>query len=92
MTYRPININYLTLLNDIYSRKEFKFLPLISKTNYDYELKGFNLSSAQLFVKNFLNPNTPYKRLLLNWMTGSGKTAPSPAIANEFIKVFKKMK
>ena len=92
MTYLGININYLTLLNDIYSRKEFKFLPLQSQKEYDYELKGFNLSSAQLFIKNFINPNTPYTRILLNWMTGSGKTAPSLAIAIEFIKVFKKLK
>ena len=47
------------------------------------------LLNTQKFVSNFLNPNTPYKRLLLKWDVGLGKTLASIIIALNFIKKYK---
>lgn len=55
---------------------------LIPKSNY------LELKSYQLFVRNFLNPNTPYSRLLLTWSTGLGKSIGSLSIAIEFIRYY----
>lgn len=49
------------------------------------------LQSYQHFTRNFLNPNTPYKRILLKQSTGVGKTAEALAIAMEFIRYYKHM-
>mgnify|MGYP006317252759 CR=1 FL=1 len=49
------------------------------------------LHSHQLFLRNFINPNTPYNRMLIKHMTGTGKTIASLAIAQNFIEVYKKM-
>lgn len=57
--------------------------PLILKAN------KLTLHSHQLFVKNFFNPNTPYKRILFKHSTGSGKTIASLTIAMMFIKYYK---
>jgi hypothetical protein len=48
------------------------------------------LHSYQLFVKNFINPNTPYDRLLLKWETGIGKTVGALSIALNFINYYRK--
>ena len=50
----------------------------------------FKLHSYQLFVRNFINPNTPYTRLYLKWETGTGKTIGSLSIAMSFIEYFRK--
>ncbi|MGL5934896.1 MAG: DEAD/DEAH box helicase [Cetobacterium sp.] len=46
--------------------------------------------SYQTFVQNFINPNTPYSRLLIKWMTGFGKTIGSISIAMEFISYYRR--
>lgn len=46
------------------------------------------LHSHQLFVRNLINPNTPYLRLLLKHSTGSGKTLASLCIAMLFIRYY----
>lgn len=51
--------------------------------------KNIDITSYNLFVQNFLNPSTPYKRLLLFWGTGIGKTIGSLSIAYNFIKLMK---
>lgn len=51
-------------------------------------LLGYQLTGAQLFIKNLFNPNTLYKRLLINWQTGVGKSIAAISIGNEFIKFF----
>ena len=48
------------------------------------------LHSYQLFVSNFMNPNTPYSRLLLKWETGIGKTIAALSIAINFINYYRK--
>src|SRR4051812_35686419 len=41
--------------------------------------------SYQLFVKNFMNPNTPYERLFIGFDVGTGKTLAAIGIAMQFI-------
>jgi hypothetical protein len=45
--------------------------------------------SYQLFVSNYMNPNTPYSRLLMKWQTGTGKTIGALSIALNFIDYLK---
>ena len=47
-------------------------------------------SSYQMFVNNYINPNTPYTRILLKHETGTGKTIGSLSIALNFINYYKK--
>jgi len=89
-------------LSDIESRKEFNNYNVTEEKIDDDYIYGYNLVknplvypsnyslfSAQFFVKNFINPNTPYKRLLLKWQVGTGKTKAIGAIAHEFVKQYK---
>ncbi len=90
-----ININ-----DDILTRKEFQlYKPVEDSTNIIPRFliknaveKGnyLNLSSNQLFVRNYLNPNTKYSRLLIKWETGVGKTAGALSIALNFINYYQK--
>lgn len=61
-----------------------KFLIADNIPNSNY----LEFRSYQLLTRNFLNPNTPYSRLLLKWETGHGKTIASLAIALNFIKYY----
>lgn len=61
----------------------FPIKQLITKENY------LQFHSYQLFISNFINPNTPYSRLLMKWQTGSGKTIGSLAVAMQFIKYYR---
>ncbi len=49
------------------------------------------LRSYQLFARNYMNPDTPYKRLHLSYSTGAGKTIAGCSIAGEFIDAYKKI-
>ena len=92
------------LRSDINSRKEFRWLhkkhiepsfkDLGSRYDIDNEISRsdkLQLTSYQLFVQNYINPNTTYKTLFMQWYTGSGKTIGSISIAMNFIKKFKSM-
>lgn len=61
---------------------------LISKMIKDGNYLQFH--SYQLFVSNYINPNTPYSRLLMKWQTGTGKSIGSLSVAMNFIKYFQK--
>lgn len=50
----------------------------------------FRLHSYQTFIKNFINPNTPYNRLLIKWETGTGKTIAAISMAKSFIDYYRK--
>lgn len=92
------------VIDDILYRKEFNWLKqwehkkqdqdnIIPRFLLDAAIENsmnLRLSSYQMFVQNFLNPNTPYKRLLLKWSTGSGKTIGALSIAMNFIECYKK--
>ena len=73
---------FVNQLEDDDERKNIVPKFLLPKSNF------LELKSYQLFVRNFLNPHTPYSRLLLTWSTGLGKTIGSLAISMEFIKYY----
>jgi hypothetical protein len=85
-------------LEKLYKKKEY----YINRTEYPEEnvdisdlcIKkssgDFILQNHQKFVKNYINPNTPYKRLLLFWGTGVGKTCGAISIAEGFKESIKK--
>jgi len=84
--------------NNLISRKEFNQYAGEGDRNYkdpnEYDAfreKYLHIRGHQLFCKNLINPYTPYKRFLLNWKTGVGKTSAALTIANEFIKLFQKL-
>lgn len=83
----------LTFLNDIRSRKEFNQLSYGENTDVQtYASQFLQLHGPQIFVKNFTNNNTPYKRLFINWQTGTGKTIAALSIAREFVNKTKQKK
>lgn len=49
------------------------------------------IHSTQLFVREFQNPNTLFKRLHVSHMTGTGKTLAAVATAQEFIKSYRQI-
>ena len=88
------DISSKDIVNDISTRKEF----ITYKINKNYDFNDFYrfkinynnlrnnkliLSNTQNFVKNFLNPNTPYKRILIKWNVGLGKTIASLVATNK---------
>ena len=74
--------NHDKLNNSIIPR--FMIEKMISEGNF------LQLHSYQMFVANYINPNTPYSRLLMKWQTGIGKTIGSLALALNFIDYYKK--
>jgi superfamily II DNA or RNA helicase len=50
----------------------------------------FQLTNQQVFLSNFINPNTPYKGVLIFHGTGVGKTCSAIAIAENFKEMVKK--
>lgn len=95
-------ISYATLIKDLSSRKEFNvFEPddhnssLRSNENgfaYNSEapdITGLQPTGPQQFIRNIMNPNTDFPRILINWQTGTGKTSAAVGIANEFIRQYK---
>ena len=96
--------NITNLLTDISQRKEFyTFKPtnyLFNKNlisgftkSIDFNKKlivpGLKLNNAQLFIRNFQNPNTEFTRVLINWQTGTGKSIAAISIGNEFIRQYR---
>jgi superfamily II DNA or RNA helicase len=82
-------------LSKIYAKREFyfnkispRFKPLTQDeiTNYRNHVCGssFQMQSQQVFLANFINPQTPYRGLLIFHGTGSGKTCAAIAIAEQF--------
>ena len=47
-------------------------------------------TSYQMFINNYINPNSPYSRLLIKHETGTGKTIGSLSIALNFIRYYQK--
>lgn len=62
----------------------FMLEKMISDGNY------LQFHSYQLFVSNYMNPNTPYSRLLMKWQTGTGKSIGALSIALNFINYLQK--
>src|SRR5687767_4902043 len=74
----------LSFLDDIKRRKEFYELSYDDSEDTSFMKAFLQMHGPQLFVKNFLNLNTPYKRIFINWQTGTGKTIAALGIAKEF--------
>jgi len=84
-----------SLQSKIYNKREFyinKVQPRQKMETYE-DLKKyrddvcggkFTLKSQQVFVSNFLSPNTPYTGMLIFHGTGTGKTCAAIAIAENF--------
>jgi hypothetical protein len=100
MDYLPIDDE--NILEDINLRKEFRvlshehtYVPDDNILPYfmirDKLNKGqfLRLRSYQLFVSNFLSPNTPYTRLMIKHDMGTGKTISGLSVAMKFISYFK---
>ena len=79
----------------IYRKREFYYNRLSNRDKLetyqdikevrDTVCSGFtSLREYQLFLSNFINPDTPYKGVLVYHGTGSGKTASAIAIAEKF--------
>jgi len=86
-----------SILTDLQKRKEFyhartrdigtNIIPNFALDEYKNKGYTLQLHNYQLFVSNFINPDTPYKRLLLKWDTGTGKSIGALSIAMNFIKI-----
>jgi hypothetical protein len=91
------------ITEDILKRKEFykykindekinQNMNIIPRFMVDKMIQSGNhlqLSSYQKFVSNYINPNTPYTRLMVKWETGVGKTIGSLSIAMNFIQYYR---
>lgn len=77
------SINDMDLQQKIVNKKEFQ----ISSSNQTIDEictpQRFKLFPHQLFVRNFISPNTPYNNLLLFWSVGSSKSCGAIQIAEE---------
>ena len=72
------------------SDKKIDIVPRESLNDIFKQINPLVLASYQKFIANFINPNTPYKRLLLKWDTGIGKTVAALNIAKAFITHYQK--
>jgi len=103
LPFEPNTTEVSNLLYDIASRKEYYIFKPAEEREY-YDVRGFitptsmnkyltapglQLSSAQLFIRNFQNPNTEFSRILINWQTGVGKSIAAISIGNEFIRQYR---
>ena len=82
-------------LYKIYKKREFYYHKQADRPNLDNynDIKeyrdnicsgSFSLSSHQSFLSNFINPDTPYKGVLVFHGTGTGKSCAAIAIAEKF--------
>ncbi len=77
--------NFQKKIAEIY--KKYKIKKLKSFDEYCFNKStNQNLQLSQLFVKEFISNNTPYKSLLLNHGLGSGKTCAAISITENFIR------
>ncbi|MBA42906.1 MAG: hypothetical protein CMF62_02715 [Magnetococcales bacterium] len=88
----PVDKNFQS---KIYKKREFYYnkLPNRDKLETYDDIKEvreeacsgkFSMREYQLFLSNFINPDTPYRGVLIYHGTGSGKTASAIGIAEKF--------
>jgi superfamily II DNA or RNA helicase len=78
----------------IYEKKEFRDTEIKEKVNYNKSTtykKEFTLEPHQVFLKNYISPDTPYNGILVFHQTGVGKTCTAISIAEGFKKTLKNM-
>ena len=85
----------------IYKKREFYYhkIPELPELKTYKDIKSYrdNICGGQLklyehqsFLANFINPNTPYKGLLIFHGVGTGKTGSAVSIAENFKDMVKK--
>jgi len=78
----------------IYLKKEFRDTEIKTKSIPIKEHQGqreFLLESHQVFLKNYISPDTPYNGILVFHGTGVGKTCTAISIAEGFKKTLKNL-
>jgi len=75
--------------DDFYNKIKIKYKKFkVAKTTKTYDQwcypKQFTLLLPQQFLSNFINPNTPYKDILVYHRIGSGKTCAAIQIAEKW--------
>lgn len=91
------NINGDKFADEIFAKKEFAEFAADPDRNYKDPANDFlqgrflRLLAHQLFCRNFLNPNTPYRTLLAKHAPGTGKSLVAIAIAQNFIIEYHKI-
>lgn len=78
--------NNVNFSNEISNKYEFNVFNTELKNNCNDEL--FELAPHQIFLKNFVSKNTPYKSLLIYHGTGVGKTCTGISIAENFKDIY----
>jgi hypothetical protein len=76
----------------IYLKKEFRDTEVKEKKDYKNDLskkREFLLDPHQIFLKNYISPDTPYNGVLVFHGTGVGKTCTALSIAEGFKKTLK---
>jgi len=86
LKYYPIASEYKDydkFLKDLSMKKEFAihYIPKKNKNSCD---SIFELAPHQLFLKNYLSPNTPYSSILIFHGVGVGKTCSGVSMAENF--------
>ena len=78
----------------IYLKKEFRDTEIKEKTDWNKNIiskNEFSLDPHQIFLKNYISPDTPYNGILVFHGTGVGKTCTAISIAEGFKKTLKNM-
>jgi hypothetical protein len=95
MAYYPLPED-ADFFDRIYHKKEFyrnRKLPLIaSEDQCQKAAEEFEFQSQQRLIRNYINPHTPYRNLLVMWGTGVGKTLGAIGIAENFRPYIRKVR
>jgi len=75
---------YDTFLKELSKKKEFAIHYIPQKRINSCVKSIFTLSPHQLFLKNYMSPNTPYNSILIFHGVGVGKTCSGVSIAENF--------
>lgn len=73
-----------------HDHKEFNIVPRFMIDKMIRDGNHLRFVSYQNFINNYINPNTPYSRLLVKHETGTGKTVGSLSVAMNFIQYYQK--
>ena len=79
---------------EIYLKREFRGNEIKNDLNLNNQknksaIKEFELDNHQVFLKNYISPDTPYNGILIYHGTGVGKTCSAISIAEGFKKTLK---
>ena len=79
---------------NLYMKKEFRDTEVKEKIEWNplqTSKKDFVLEPHQIFLKNYISPDTPYNGILIFHGTGVGKTCSALSIAEGFKQTLHKM-